>query len=136
MTTPLLSSIALLAFALPCAAQVIPDAPKPHFDRTDWALLAADAGSRALDTYSTRWALENGNHEKFLPDFISHNTARLAIAEGVMVGVDYLVARQLVRHRHPKLAKVALMVDFAQDAPWAIHNLYLPERKAGLRVAR
>lgn len=129
-----LIAVGLLA-ATPMIAQV-PDAPKPHLDRTDWVLLAADAGSRALDTYSTHWALTQyemnshgvkvlANHEMFLPGFVANHTPVLAGVEAGMVAADFMTARYLVRHHHPRLAKVALMADFAQNAPWAIHNLYL-----------
>jgi hypothetical protein len=119
------SLILLALLASDCMAQV-PDAPKPQLDRTDWAILTADAGSRTLDVYSTRWMLAHGDREVMLPAFIAHHTPVMAAYSAGAVAIDYLGARLLTRHRHPKLAKVALLADFAQDAPWAIHNLYLP----------
>jgi hypothetical protein len=116
---------ALIAATLATA----PQAPKPALDRIDWSLLASDAAVRSLDTYSTRRMLKQGDHELFLPGFVANHTPVLAGVEAGAVAADYLTARYLVRHHHPRLAGVALMADFAQDAPWAIHNLYLKRGK-------
>jgi len=104
-------------------------APAPHIDRIDWALLAADAGVRTLDVYSTRRMLQDGNREKFLPGFVVNHTPVLAATEGGAVALNYLAVRFLEKHHHGKLAKIAVSIDIADDAPWAIHNLYLPRRK-------
>jgi hypothetical protein len=117
---------ALLLVTLPAAAETLPEAPKPHLDRADWALLASDAGARALDTYSTRWSLCRGNHEMFLPGFVANHTAALAAFEGGMVTVDYYAARNLTRRHHPRLARFVLAADGLQVWPWAIHNLTIP----------
>lgn len=98
---------------------------KPRLDRTDWALLTADAASRALDVYSTRCMLRQGDHEKLLPGFVANHASTMIAYSAGAVAMDYFAARYLVRHRHPRLAKIALMADFAQDAPWAVHNLFL-----------
>jgi hypothetical protein len=104
-------------------------AAKPHLDKIDWALIATDASVRALDTYSTRWMLDNGNRELFLPKFVANHTPVLAATEGAAVAGNILAARILEHHHHGKLAKLALSIDIAGDAPWAIHNLYLPKGK-------
>lgn len=124
------SFVAILFLAvLPLAAQAPPDAPKPRLDRIDWALLATDAGARALDAYSTRKMLGNNNHEKFLPGFVANHTPALVVFEGGMVTLNYFAARNLVRHRHPKLAKLVIAADVIQVYPWAIHNLTLPNNR-------
>jgi hypothetical protein len=120
---------AAILLALPMAAETLPDAPKPHLDRVEWAMLASDAGGRALDAYSTRWSLCNGNREKFLPDFIVNHTGRLAVFEGGMVTADYFVARSLIRRRHRKLARIILLADALQVWPWAIRNLTMPKAR-------
>lgn len=97
---------------------------KPRLDRTDWALLTADAASRALDVYSTRWMVRQGDHEKLLPGFVANHASTMTAYSAGAVAMDYFAARYLVRH-HPRMAKIALLADFAQDAPWAIHNLFL-----------
>jgi hypothetical protein len=107
--------------------------PRAGLDRIDWSLLASDAGARALDTYSTRWALSRGNHEIFLPGFVANHTPALAALEGGMVTLDYFVARRLVRHGHPRLARTMLLGDALQVSPWAIHNLTLPALQNGKR---
>jgi hypothetical protein len=115
-----------LAFTLALrAAAQLPEAPRPHLDRAEWALLTVDAGSRALDTYSTRRALAQGDHEMFLPGFVVNRTWTLAAYSGGAVGLDWFAVRQLERHRYARLAHAVPVIDVASNLPWAIHNLYL-----------
>jgi hypothetical protein len=125
--------------------QTLPDAPlptlaavsrfiplvaaKPHrqLDRTEWVLLTADAGSRALDVYSTHQTLANGNRELFLPTAIAKRPAAMGSLEAVDVTAVWWISRKLEAHHRPRLAHLLTAVDFAQDAPWAIHNLFLPK---------
>lgn len=94
-------------------------------DRIDWALFASDAGARALDTISTRRALQcTCNHESVLPGFISHDTASLSAFEAGVWGVEYLSAKAL-RRRHPILARLIPAVDAASVGWTAAHNLTL-----------
>lgn len=102
---------------------------KPRIDRIEWSLLAADAGTRALDVYSTRVAIENGGHEILLPSFIADHTASMAAYSASIVGVNVLVARALERHHHSRLAHFATLIDIGQDAPWAIRNLLISTAK-------
>src|ERR1035441_8117282 len=88
----------MFMFSIPCAAQ-LPDAPKPHVDKVEWALLIADASVRGLDVYSTHQMLANGCDELILPDAISHHTAAMAAYSGATVVLDWFVARKLPRHR-------------------------------------
>lgn len=126
-----------LAFVVLFLSQVgsaqLPEAPKSHlFDRTDWTLLSLDASARTLDTISTRLMLTapcRCNHEMFLPPFIANHTAVLAVYGAGIVGVNIFAAHELKKHGHPRLAKVILAVDAVQDAPWAIHNLFLPSNQ-------
>jgi hypothetical protein len=124
--------IAIMLAAVPLASQTLPEAPKPHFDRIDWALLASDAGARALDGYSTLKMLKNNNHEKFLPAFVVHDPPALAAFEGGMLTLNYFAARNLARHHHPKLAKAVIAADVIQVYPWAIHNLAMPVYRKSL----
>lgn len=120
--------LALAASALSVYGQ-LPDAPKPHIDKAEIALLAADAGARALDVYSTHQMLQNGNRELFLPKVIASHPATMAAFSGGMVAMDYFAARRLERHRHKRMAHLATMIDAGSVLPWAIHNLYLPDNK-------
>lgn len=132
MILPTLVLMAATVGSVGPAIAPIPDAPKPaptiHLDRTQWALLTIDAGVRGLDVYSTRRMLQGPNHEMFLPDVISHHVPMMIAYSAGTVGMNYLAARELVKHHHPRLAKLVVMVDVGQDAPWAIHNLYLKTR--------
>lgn len=114
------------ALALPCAAQTVPDAPRGQLDRADYLYLSADAAIRTLDLVGTRRDLGSGcgcTHEIFLPSAIADHTGRLAGLEAAMVAVDWFTARQLIRHRHYRLARVAMAADALQLAPWAMRNL-------------
>jgi hypothetical protein len=117
----------LLLLAVPLAAQV-PNAPQPKPDRVEWSLLAADASSRALDVYSTHQMLANGYHELLLPKAIADHTPAMAAYSAGAVALDWWTARRLERHGHRKLARLVTVIDIAQDAPWAVHNLYLKRK--------
>jgi len=124
---------ALLILCTAACAQ-LPDAPKSRLDRTDYALLAADASARMLDAYSTRQALSHGNREMFLPSAIASHDWTMYAYSGSVVVANYYAAKFLIRHRHPRIAKMVLSIDIAQDAPWAIHNLFLPSQPAVRRI--
>jgi len=121
--------IAALVLAWPLHAQQLPTAPRPHVDRAETALLAADAASRALDVYSTHldWLHQQAcdcNHETMLPAAIAHHVPAMAAYSGATVALDWWVARRLAAH-HPRLAHLYTSIDIAQDAPWAISNLFV-----------
>jgi hypothetical protein len=118
---------ALILLALPLASQTLPEAPKPHLDRIDWVLLASDAGARALDGYSTTQMLRYKNHEKVLPAFVANHAPTLAAFEGGMLTLNYFAARSLIRHRHPKLARILIAADSIEVFPSAIRNMTLPD---------
>lgn len=114
--------------ATPALAQ-LPDAPKPSLDRATWTILAADASARAFDVYSTHRMLAQGDRELFLPKFVSGHAPAMAAYSAGAVAVDYFAARALIRSRHPKLAKIVVSVDAAQDGFWAVHNMFLKPGK-------
>jgi hypothetical protein len=116
---PLLFGVLLILIAFPAFGQ-----ERPKLDKEEFALLAADAGSRALDVYSTHKALSGGSHEMFLPSAIASRPAAMAAVEAGDVAADWWISRRLEKH-HRKLAHVLTMVDSGSDLPWAIHNLYL-----------
>ena len=122
---PVLFGLLLLLAVLPAFGQ-----ERPKLDKAEFALLAADAGSRALDVYSTHKMLESGYQEELLPGFIADHTGTMAAYSGGSVVLDWLVYRRLREH-HRKLAHVLTLVDIGQDVPWAIHNLYLSGRPVG-----
>ena len=105
--------------------QTILDAPKPHFGRVETVLLASDAAVRGLDMYSTHLMLQNGGHEKVLPDFISHHVAVMALYSEGTVALQYWTARKLTAHHHAKLARFMTEIDIAEDVPGAVHNLWV-----------
>jgi hypothetical protein len=115
----------LFLLTLPLGAQTLPDAPKPRTDRLEWSLLAADAGIRSFDVYSTHRMLQNGGHELLLPRAISNHVPAMAAYSAGAVALNWWVARRLERHGHRQLARIATMIDIGQDAPWAIHNLFV-----------
>jgi hypothetical protein len=117
----------ILLLVAPLYAQ-LPEAPKSQqLDRVEWGLLATDAGVRGLDVYSTHQALQNGNRELFLPSaVVDHVPAMAAYSAGTVV-LDWYFARLLTRHHHRTWAHVLTSVDIGTTAPWAVHNLYLPD---------
>lgn len=130
-TTELGLLLALGALTI-ARCQTLPEAPKPHLDKTEWALLAADAGSRALDCYSTHQMLTRGYRELILPQAIADHAPVMALYSASAVAADSLIARRLSRG-HRRLARIVTMIDLGQDLPWAIHNLYLEPRQKTLK---
>lgn len=112
----------------------LPEAPKPRIDRLELGLLAADAGIRALDVYSTHQMLANGNRETFLPTAIASRPAAMASLEALDIAGVWFISKRLQAHHHAKLAHLVTMIDFAQDAPWAIHNLTLGKKRNEIRL--
>ena len=117
----------LLALVLGAAALVMdgqePTQPKPTIDRTEWALLASAATARGLDVYTTREGLGSQHmREKCLPNVIAGNTPGMMLYSGGIVVLDYLVARELSKHHHRKLAYILTAIDAGTTLPFAIHN--------------
>ena len=119
-----LKVLALVFLAARVYAQDLPDAPRPHLDRTQWSLLASDATMRGLDIYSTRAALSEGRRDLFLPHWIAGHYATMTLYSGGLVYAQYWVARKLVAHRHPKFADAIMMADIVQVTPCVIDNLH------------
>ena len=124
-----MKALLLLLITSPLFAQIGPPVHKPAIDKAEWALLAADASSRALDVYSTHRMLASGGHEKFLPNAIASHTPAMAVYSASTVALDWYVAHKL-GPRHRKLAHIFTMIDIAQDAPWAVHNLFISKPPA------
>ena len=122
---PVLFGLLLLLAVLPAFGQ-----ERPKLDKAEFALLAADAGSRALDVYSTHKMLDSGHHEMFIPSAIASRPAAMAALEAGDVAGVWWLSRRLGAH-HRKLAHVLTLVDIGQDVPWAIHNLYLSGHPVG-----
>lgn len=113
----------------PTDFQPLPDRPthlqpKTHH-RLFWALVALDAGIRSVDVYSTHRMLVNGNREILLATAIASRPAAMAAVEGVDVVAVAWGAWKIHRARWLPLA------DACVDAPWAIHNLFLPTKPQG-----
>ena len=110
-----------------------PAAPnKVHFDRELKALILTDAALRiGGDTTSTRWTLGHGTTEAMLPAAIVKTTPGLAAFETGIVAFEVVAARQLVKHHHPKLAKLGVMIDIGFVAPTVARNFYGDVKAAG-----
>jgi len=94
-------------------------------DRVERVLLVADLGSRALDVYSTRRSLSEGNHEMFLPGIVANHTVTMTAYSAGSVALDWWITRKLERHGHRRIARIITAIDLAQDAPWAVRNLFV-----------
>ena len=127
----------LLAFVLLTAGaalgqdvrQELPEAPRPQRDRLELSLLLANAGIRTLDVYSTHRMLVQGNHEILLPQAIAGHAWSMVTYSAGTVTLDWWATRQLERRGHRKLARLVTIIDIGQDAPWAVHNLFLKQQK-------
>ena len=107
------------------AMHCVPNPPK--MDKIQWSLIAADAGVRGLDAYSTHWALSHNNVEDYLPSGLAENNAAMWVYSESIVAINGFVSWELVRHHHPRWAKVVQCVDIGYDLPMGIHNLNLRE---------
>ena len=125
-----MKQILLMLVLLGVGHAQLPEAPKPHFDKTEWALLATDAAARGLDVYSTHWAEQAGNKEGTLPGWIANHPPVMALYSGGVVYAQYWMARRLFAHGHKKWAYAVTAADISVTAPFAIHNLYLPVCKS------
>ena len=121
--------LCIFALSISCMAQDLPNAPKPQLDKVEWSLLAADASVRTIDTITTRQMLERGNQENILPQFVVNHTPILIGVEAGMVGINYLLARELYKHNHQRVARVITGIDVASTGYWGIHNIVLPDHR-------
>ena len=126
-------AIALLALSTSAYASIapLPEAPKPQpkHDYMGWSLLAGAATLRMLDAYSTERAHRcTCNEEVSLPKVIAYNPALMYSYSGAVVGVDWLIARELKRHGHAMLARIPYLVDMSIEVP-NLRNFTLPTRR-------
>jgi hypothetical protein len=98
-------------------------------DKVDISLLLTAGAVRGLDVYSTHQMLVKGNQELILPQAVAKSTPAMVGVQAGVVVADWLVGRALRKHHHPKLARTITLIDIGADAPWAIHNLYLPDHR-------
>lgn len=111
---------------------------KPHIDRLTWTVLAAAGGARALDAYSTQRMLKNNcssgrqiagtstcNYEQNLPGFIANHQAGIYAFEGAAWASEFMATRSLVRHHHPRLARLVPLIDLLSTTSFAVNNLTL-----------
>ena len=127
-----LAAVLALACCLTAHAQVAAPKPAPMV-KVDWALLVADATSRALDAASTRAMLTapcHCNYERVLPPAIADHAAALYAWEGAVVAAEYLAARSLRRHGHPRLARLVPLADALGMLPSVVHNYRLAGQAA------
>jgi adenosylmethionine-8-amino-7-oxononanoate aminotransferase len=99
-------------------------AQEPHQTptRADFVLLMADAGVRANDVMSTRYALNHGWVEKRLPNAIASHTPAMAAYSAGVVAADWWMMRFLERHNHKRIAYVFMVVEIGQDAQPGLNN--------------
>lgn len=115
------------ALLLIAALSLQAGAQPPKMDRADKVLMVADASLRAFDVFSTHWMLTapcRCNRELNLPDAISHHTPVMAGYSAGVFAVNVLVARELERRGHRKLAKIPYLIDFYDDRQ-AVTNMWL-----------
>ena len=111
---------------------------KPRIGRFTWTLLAAAGGARALDAYSTQRMLKNNcssgrqiagtstcNYEQNLPGVIANHKAGIYAFDGAVWASEFIVTRLLVRHHHPRLARLVPLIDFLSTTSFAVNNLTL-----------
>lgn len=111
---------------------------KPRIDRLTWTFLAADAGARALDAYSTQRMLKNScnsgvkiagtstcNYEQNLPGFLANHESGIYAFEGAAWASEFAATRFLVRHHHQRLARFVPLIDFLSTTSFAVNNLTL-----------
>lgn len=101
----------------------------PPEPRIDWRLLAADAAVRSFDVYTTQGMLKRGGHEYFLPNSIVEHPAAMEAYGLGCVGLDYLGAKILIKHGHPRVAEWLVITDASQDGYWAVQNLFIKRKK-------
>ena len=58
---------------------------------------------------------------------IAYNPALMYGYSGAVVGVDYLIAHELKRHGHARLARIPYLVDMSIEVP-NLRNFALPTR--------
>jgi len=122
---PSLLVLLMAALSVSCMAQELPEAPKPHPDKVEWSLIAADAAVRTIDTVTTRHLLSTGDKERFLPGFIvNHDTTMVIYSAGVVVFYG-VVSRTLERHGHKKLAHIIVASEVIMTGSWDVNNLML-----------
>ena len=123
------SVVVLFVLVSVVQAQTLPAAPKPHFDRIEWSLLAADGAARGLDVYSTHLASEGGGHDAELPGWIANHPATMAGYSGGVVLLQYYIARKLFKRGRRKWAYALAALDSGQTGYAVAHNLSLPHQK-------
>jgi len=115
----------LLLSGIPAFSQQLPDVPKPHLDKIEWSMLAADVAVRSMDTATTRLALTDSCHcyrETSNAQWIVESTPRLAVY-GVAVPVFYwYITRELTIHHHTKLAHFTAGFDAVYDGVDVVNN--------------
>jgi hypothetical protein len=121
------------------SSSVLPDAPDQKFnppqspvkqhDKLGNLLTVGNVLSRALDTYSTRKMLKEGNHEMFLPNSVVDSTPKMAGYSGGVALADWFAQHELAKHGHPKLAHLLTGLDMGSTLPYAINNLTLGKAK-------
>ncbi|MGA2890338.1 MAG: hypothetical protein ABSE51_20020 [Terracidiphilus sp.] len=105
----------------------------PKLDKSQWALLAADASIHALDAYSTVRAQKGPNHELLLPEAVAKSSpAMYSVASGDVL-LEWYIARRLTRAGHRRLARAITSVDIGVDGAFGVHNMTLPITPQGGR---
>ena len=110
-----------------------------RIDGVTWTLLGAAGGARALDAYSTQRMLKNScssgqkrigvstcNYEHNLPAFIGNHASGIYAVDGAVWLSELAATRFLIRHNHPRLARLVPFIDFISTTSFAVNNLTLP----------
>lgn len=117
--------VLLLAFCACGFGEIPAQTPGPDQpDQTEFYLLAGDAAVRSMDAVSSLHDYhEPGIHETSLPDtFLRRPSVMWAYSLGE-VGLQYLVARELIYRHHPRIAHWLTAADIVYDGRCGLRNL-------------
>jgi hypothetical protein len=123
----ILLGIMMLMISIPLTAQSLPDSPKPHLDKWEWGMLAADEGVRAMDTITTRHFMTDPCHcfvEASNFNWIAKSTPRTAVYDAAVPVFYWFIARELTIHHHPKLAHIVAGFDLVYDGSAVVRNIH------------
>ena len=95
------------------AMHCVPNPPK--MDKTQWVLTGTDFAVRMADAYTTRHDLTHGSVEDILPPCIANHNATMYTYSATVAVVIELGSRILVRHHHPRWAKLVTSLDIGFD---------------------
>jgi hypothetical protein len=131
---PRLATLALcllVLFSLPVHAESnLPSAPTPVaapvFTATDWGISGALFATHVGDYLSTEQCIHGTRcREAVLPQFLVHRDGLFAAYEFSTASLEVYGAYRLTKMGHPKLARLAQVVNLSYTAKMVAHNYEL-----------